>query len=59
LPTPTEFHVHQITCGTGKRLLLIHGLGSSWRGWLPILDHLTAQRSVIVIDLPAHGATFP
>ncbi|MEZ0495763.1 alpha/beta fold hydrolase [Sphingomonas sp. IW22] len=49
--------MHQITRGTGKPLLLIHGLGSSWRGWLPILDDLAAHRSVIAIDLPGHGAT--
>jgi len=49
--------MHQITRGTGKPLLLIHGLGSSWRAWQPILDGLAAERSVIAIDLPGHGAT--
>lgn len=49
--------MHYITRGSGKPLLLIHGLGSSWRGWNPILDALAAERSVIAIDLPGHGAT--
>ena len=49
--------MHQITRGSGKPLLLIHGLGSSWRAWRPILDDLAAERSVIAIDLPGHGAT--
>jgi len=49
--------MHQITQGSGKPLLLIHGLGSSWRAWRPILDDLAAKRSVIAIDLPGHGAT--
>lgn len=49
--------MHQIARGTGKPLLLIHGLGSSWRGWLPILEALAAERSVIAIDLPGHGAS--
>lgn len=49
--------MRQITRGSGKPLLLIHGLGSSWRAWRPILDDLAAERSVIVIDLPGHGAT--
>ena len=49
--------MHQITRGTGKPLLLVHGLGSSWRAWRPILDDLGAERSVIAIDLPGHGAT--
>ncbi len=45
--------------GTGKRLLLIHGLGGSWREWSPILDDLTAEREVIAVDLPGFGATPP
>jgi pimeloyl-ACP methyl ester carboxylesterase len=49
--------MHQITRGAGKPLLLIHGLGSSWRAWQLILDDLAAERSVIAIDLPGHGAT--
>ncbi|UZK70576.1 alpha/beta fold hydrolase [Sphingomonas sp. S1-29] len=49
--------MHQTSCGTGKPLLLIHGLGSSWRAWQPILANLAAERSVIAIDLPGHGAT--
>lgn len=49
--------MHQITRGSGKPLLLIHGLGSSWRAWRPILDGLAADRTVIAIDLPGHGAT--
>lgn len=51
--------MHQVTLGTGKPLLLVHGLGSSWRGWQPILDQLAAERSVLAIDLPGHGATPP
>ena len=49
--------MHQSTRGSGKPLLLIHGLGSSWRAWRPILDDLAAERSVVAIDLPGHGAT--
>lgn len=43
--------------GTGRNLLLVHGLGGSWRSWTPILDELSAERTVIAIDLPGHGAT--
>jgi len=49
--------MQHITRGTGKPLLLVHGLGSSWRAWRPILDDLAAERSVIAIDLPGHGGT--
>ncbi len=43
--------------GTGKPLLLVHGLGGSWKSWRTILDALAAEREVIAIDLPGHGAT--
>jgi len=49
--------MHQVTRGAGKPLLLVHGLGSSWRAWRTILDDLAAERSVLAIDLPGHGAT--
>jgi len=45
--------------GAGKPLLLIHGLGGSWREWGPILDDLSAEREVIAVDLPGFGATPP
>lgn len=41
--------------GRGRKLLLIHGLGGSWRSWSPLLDELAATREVIAIDLPGHG----
>ncbi|WP_426264601.1 alpha/beta fold hydrolase [Sphingomonas sp. PWP1-2] len=49
--------MHQINRGTGHKLLLVHGLGASWRSWSPILDSLSVSRTVIAIDLPGHGAT--
>ena len=49
--------MHNVEHGTGRRLLLVHGLGGSWQSWTPILAALTAKRSVIAIDLPGHGAT--
>lgn len=45
--------------GAGSPLLLIHGLGSTWRTWDPVLDGLSAQREVIAVDLPGFGATPP
>ncbi|MBY0521109.1 MAG: alpha/beta fold hydrolase [Sphingomonas sp.] len=49
--------MHQITRGTGRKLLLVHGLGGSWRSWRPIIEQLTVSRTVIAVDLPGHGAT--
>lgn len=49
--------LNHIRFGNGRPLLLIHGLGGSWRSWIPVLDRLSAQREVIAIDLPGHGKT--
>ena len=49
--------MHQIERGQGRKLLLVHGLGGSWRSWSTILDALSNERTVIAIDLPGHGAT--
>ena len=49
--------MHQIQRGSGQKLLLIHGLGGSWQSWSTILEALSADRTVIAIDLPGHGAT--
>lgn len=49
--------MNKIERGNGRALLLIHGLGGSWHSWSTILGSLSAQRRVIAIDLPGHGAT--
>lgn len=49
--------LNQIECGAGRKVLLVHGLGGSWQSWSTILDALSANRTVIAIDLPGHGAT--
>ena len=51
--------IHAIRHGKGGKLLLIHGLGGSCRSWDPIVHALSAEREVIVIDLPGHGASPP
>ena len=43
--------------GTGKPLLLIHGLGGSARSWSTIWTALAERRQVIAVDLPGFGAT--
>ena len=43
--------------GTGEPLLLIHGIGSRWQMWEPVLDRLEASHDVIAIDLPGFGAS--
>ncbi|GAB3664150.1 hypothetical protein GCM10027594_32570 [Hymenobacter agri] len=51
--------MHHIRRGAGKPLLLVHGIGGSWRSWNTILDTLAAEREVIAVDLPGHGDTPP
>ena len=49
--------LHFVRRGTGRPLLLVHGIGGSWRSWNTILDTLAAERDVIAVDLPGHGDT--
>ncbi|MBA2723257.1 MAG: alpha/beta fold hydrolase [Methylibium sp.] len=51
--------MHHLSTGIGKPLLLIHGLGGSWRSWTPVLGPLAARRQVIAVDLPGFGETPP
>ncbi len=51
--------MNYIRRGAGKPLLLIHGIGGSWRSWQTILDGLAAEREVIAVDLPGFGDTPP
>jgi len=51
--------LHHVRRGSGEPLLLVHGLGGSWRTWTPVLEPLAAEREVIAVDLPGHGETPP
>jgi pimeloyl-ACP methyl ester carboxylesterase len=45
--------------GSGEPLLLIHGIGSTWRIWKPILDRLEARHEVLGVDVPGFGHSAP
>jgi pimeloyl-ACP methyl ester carboxylesterase len=45
--------------GSGPPLLLLHGLGLTWRSWLPVLDALQARHESIALDLPGFGDAPP
>ncbi|MCA2207503.1 alpha/beta fold hydrolase [Nocardia rosealba] len=41
--------------GTGTPIVLVHGLGSRWQVFAPIIDALAAEHEVIALDLPGFG----
>lgn len=45
--------------GTGKPLLLVHGLGGSHHSWDTIADALAAERDLVIVDLPGFSITPP
>src|SRR3954469_25662697 len=45
--------------GTGRPMVLLHGLGLTWRSWRPVLPALEARHDVIALDLPGFGASAP
>ncbi|MEJ5913137.1 alpha/beta fold hydrolase [Pseudokineococcus sp. 1T1Z-3] len=51
--------LNHVRRGSGRPLLLIHGLGAGWRSWSPILGALAEHREVIAVDLPGFGETPP
>jgi pimeloyl-ACP methyl ester carboxylesterase len=50
-----ELNYHR--AGSGEPLLLLHGIGSRWEVWRPVLAELEAAREVIAVDLPGFGAS--
>jgi pimeloyl-ACP methyl ester carboxylesterase len=45
--------------GSGEPLVLIHGIGHTWRGWKPMLPLLEERFDVLAVDLPGHGRSEP
>ncbi|GAB2648316.1 alpha/beta fold hydrolase [Nocardia goodfellowii] len=45
--------------GKGEPLVLVHGVGSRWQVWEPIIDTLARSFDVIAVDLPGFGASAP
>jgi pimeloyl-ACP methyl ester carboxylesterase len=54
---PQELDHHR--GGSGEPLVLIHGIGLSWRGWRPILPLLERDFDVLAVDLPGFGYSPP
>jgi pimeloyl-ACP methyl ester carboxylesterase len=45
--------------GSGEPLVLIHGIGHTWRGWKPMLPLLEPRFDVLAVDLPGFGNSPP
>jgi pimeloyl-ACP methyl ester carboxylesterase len=45
--------------GSGQPLLLLHGLGLTWRCWRPVLAALERVHDVVAMDLPGFGGASP
>lgn len=43
--------------GDGSPVVLVHGLGSRWQVFAPVLDALSAHHDVLAVDLPGFGAS--
>ena len=54
-----EMTLNHARRGSGRPLLLVHGLGAGWRSWSPIIDELAESREVIAVDLPGFGESPP
>src|SRR5215218_4273748 len=47
--------LNHVRRGSGPPLVLIHGIGSQWQMWVPVLARLSRERYVVAIDLPGFG----
>jgi pimeloyl-ACP methyl ester carboxylesterase len=43
--------------GSGEPVVLIHGIGSQWQVWEPVLEAVAREREVIAVDMPGFGAS--
>ena len=43
--------------GSGEPVVLIHGVGSQWQVWKPVLPALEREKDVIALDLPGFGGS--
>ena len=45
--------------GAGEPLVLLHGIGSRWQVFEPVLDLLASEFEVWALDMPGFGASPP
>ena len=52
-------HLQYERTGTGRPLLMVHGLGGSRRSWDTIAAPLSLSRELVLVDMPGHGRSPP
>lgn len=50
-----QTRVSYVDQGKGPPILLVHGLGGSWRNWLENIPFLSDSHRVVALDLPGFG----
>jgi pimeloyl-ACP methyl ester carboxylesterase len=43
--------------GSGEPVLMVHGIGSQWQVWSPMIERLEGERELIAVDLPGFGGS--
>jgi pimeloyl-ACP methyl ester carboxylesterase len=54
-----EIGLHHRRAGEGEPLVAIHGIGSSWQVWNPVLPTLEEHHDVLALSLPGYGESAP
>ena len=55
----TEVALEHRRSGEGEPLVAIHGIGSCWQVWNPVLPALEEHHDVLAISLPGYGKSAP
>ena len=50
-----SWHIQRLGKSGGKKILFIHGTGSSCHSWSKTAEFLLSQYEILLIDLPGHG----
>ena len=50
-----SWHIQRLGKSRGKKILFIHGTGSSCHTWSDITECLLDEFDVLLVDLPGHG----
>jgi pimeloyl-ACP methyl ester carboxylesterase len=54
---PTRTPVNYVEMGSGKPLVLVHGLSGSWQNWLENIPYFARTHRVIAMDLAGFGSS--